>query len=169
MIDIYRRTHGLFACSAILFNHESPRRPLHFVTRKVSRAAASIKLGLADRLDLGNLAARRDWGFAADYARAMWLMLQQPRAEDYVIATGVTHSVHDLCEIAFGHVGLDHRRFVHSDSASYRADERGQLIGDPSRANERLAWRPSVTLEELICAMVDADLEDLRKSSRTTP
>jgi len=167
MIDIYRRTHRLFACSAILFNHESPRRPLHYVTRKVSHAAASIKLGLADAIDLGNLTARRDWGFAGDYTRAMWAMLQRPHPDDYVIATGVTHSVSDLCEIAFAHVGLDYRHYVRSDPASYRSDEHGVLVGDARKANDELGWRPSIGFEEMIRAMVDADVQRLRASTRS--
>jgi GDPmannose 4,6-dehydratase len=167
MIEVYRRAHRLYACSAILFNHESPRRPLHYVTRKVSHAAAAIKLGLTDALDLGNLAARRDWGFAGDYVRAMWAMLQRPQPDDYVVATGVTHSVRDLCEVAFAHVGLDYRRYVRSDPASYRPDERGQLVGDARKARAELAWQPRVDFEAMIRAMVDADLEQLRATSRT--
>jgi GDPmannose 4,6-dehydratase len=162
MIDIYRRTHRLFACSAILFNHESPRRPLYYVTRKVSHAAASIKLGVTDTLSLGNLAARRDWGFAGDSVRAMWSMLQRPQPDDYVVATGVTHSVEELCQIAFAHVGLDHRRYVRSDPASYRPSERGQLVGDAGKAHSELGWQPSVGFEDMVRAMVDADLERLR-------
>lgn len=162
MVDVYRRTHGVYACSAILFNHESPRRALHYVTRKVSRGAAAIKLGLAADLRLGSMTAARDWGFAGDSVRAMWAMLQRPTADDYVIATGKTHCVQDLCEIAFGHVGLDYRRYVKSDTTSFRPDERIPLVGNPSKAKRELAWEPSVSFEALVRMMVDADLDDLR-------
>jgi GDPmannose 4,6-dehydratase len=162
MVDIYRRTHGVFACSAILFNHESPRRPLHYVTKKVSRAAAAIKLGLADELKLGNMTAVRDWGFAGDSVRAMWSMLQQPKAEDYVVATGATHSVETLCQTAFGYVGLDYRKYVVTDADAYRPDERVALVGDPRKAKAQLGWEPSVGFEALVHMMVDADLESLR-------
>ncbi len=162
MIDIHRRAHGLYACSAILFNHESPRRPLHYVTRKISRAAASISLGLTGELRLGSLSARRDWGFAGDYARAMWAMLQRPAADDYVIATGVAHSVSDVCAVAFAHVGLDHRTYVRSDPSSYRHDERIHLVGDARKAHTELAWTPAVSFDELIRMMVDADVAELR-------
>ena len=164
MVDVYRRAHGVHACSAILFNHESPRRPLHYVTRKVSRAVASIKLGLSNELRLGSMTASRDWGFAGDYARAMWLMLQQNVADDFVVATGVAHSVRDLCEVAFAHVGLDYKQYVHSDTASYRPDERVQLVGDPRRAGARLGWEPSVNFAALVEMMVDADLANLRRA-----
>jgi GDPmannose 4,6-dehydratase len=166
MIDIHRRAHGLYACSAILFNHESPRRPLHYVTRKISRAAASISLGLAEELRLGSLTARRDWGFAGDYSRAMWAMLQQAVADDYVIATGVAHSVDDVCAAAFAHIGLDHRAYVKSDPSSYRHDERVPLVGDPRKAGSALSWTPAVSFDELIRMMVDADVAELRNGKR---
>ena len=157
----YRESYGMFAVSGILFNHESPRRGLEFVTRKVTDAVARIKLGLADHLALGNLDARRDWGFAGDYVRAMWLMLQQEQADDYVIATGVTHSVRELVELAFSHVDLDWRSYVRVDPALLRPAEVDLLIGDPGKAKRVLGWEPSVTFERLVAAMVDADLERL--------
>ena len=155
----YRESYGLFACSGILFNHESPRRGLEFVTRKVTDAVARIKLGLADSLHLGNLDAARDWGFAGDYVRAMWLMLQQDVADDYVIATGVAHTVRDLVEVAFGHVGLEWQPYVRLDPALLRPAEVDHLIGDSSRAREKLGWRPEVDFAGLVRMMVDADLE----------
>ena len=155
----YRESHGLFAVSGILFNHESPRRGLEFVTRKVARGAARIKRGLADTLSLGNLDARRDWGFAGDYVRAMWLMLQQDEADDYVIATGKSHSVRELVETAFSHAGLDWREHVRTDPALLRPAEVDHLIGDPAKAETALGWRPGVDFEELVRMMVDADLE----------
>ena len=155
----YRESHGLFAVSGILFNHESPRRGLEFVTRKVTRGAARIKRGLADTLSLGNLDARRDWGFAGDYVRAMWLMLQQDEADDYVIATGKSHSVRDLVETAFSHAGLDWREHVRTDPALLRPAEVDHLIGDPAKAETALGWRPGVDFEGLVRMMVDADLE----------
>lgn len=155
----YRESHGLFAVSGILFNHESPRRGLEFVTRKVTRGAARIKRGLTDTLSLGNLDARRDWGFAGDYVRAMWLMLQQDRADDYVIATGTSHSVRELVEVAFSHAGLDWREHVRTDPALLRPAEVDHLIGDPAKAETALGWRPSVDFEGLVRMMVDADLE----------
>ena len=157
----YRESHGLFAVSGILFNHESPRRGLEFVTRKVTRGAARTKRGLTDTLSLGNLDARRDWGFAGDYVRAMWLMLQQDRAEDYVIATGRSHSVRELVEVAFSHAGLDWREHVRTDPALLRPAEVDHLIGDPAKAETALGWRPSVDFEALVRMMVDADLERL--------
>jgi GDPmannose 4,6-dehydratase len=157
----YRESYGIFAVSGILFNHESPRRGVEFVTRKVSDGVARIKLGLADDLALGNLDARRDWGYAGDYVRAMWLMLQQDCAEDYVIATGVSHSVRDLVEIAFGHVGLDWRRYVRLDPALLRPAEVDHLVGDASKATRVLGWRPTMTLEQLVAMMVDADIARL--------
>ncbi|MCX5699164.1 MAG: GDP-mannose 4,6-dehydratase [Candidatus Omnitrophica bacterium] len=161
LVQIYRRHYGLFACSAILFNHESPRRGFGFVTRKITSGAAKIKLGLVNELCLGSLDARRDWGFAGDYARAMWLMLQQPRPEDYVVATGETHSVRELCEIAFGHLGLDYRDYVHPDVAAHRLDESLQLVGNPEKARKQLGWAPEVEFREMIKMMVDADLRIL--------
>jgi GDPmannose 4,6-dehydratase len=155
----YRESYGLFAVSGILFNHESPRRGLEFVTRKVSDGVARIKLGQAHELRLGNLAAQRDWGYAGDYVRAMWQMLQQPEADDYVIATGQSHSVQDLVEIAFGHAGLDWRKHVVQDPAFFRPAEVDHLIGDASKAREQLGWTPSVDFAGLVTMMVDADLE----------
>jgi GDPmannose 4,6-dehydratase len=160
----YRESYGLFAVSGILFNHESPRRGLEFVTRKVTDGVARLKLGLADHLALGNLDAMRDWGFAGDYVQAMWLMLQQPQADDYVIATGVSHSVRDLVEVAFGHVGLDWQKYVRIDPALLRPAEVDHLIGDASKATRVLGWHPQVTFEGLIRMMVDEDLA--RLSSR---
>src|SRR5688500_3395379 len=164
----YRESYGLFAVSGILFNHESPRRGLEFVTRKVTDGVARIKLGLADHLALGNLDAHRDWGFAGDYVRAMWLMLQQDRADDYVIATGVSHSVRELVEAAFGHAGLDWEKYVRVDPALLRPAEVDHLIGDPARAKATLGWEPSVTFEGLVAMMVDADLERLSEGASRT-
>jgi GDPmannose 4,6-dehydratase len=161
MIRIYRERYGLFACSAILFNHESPYRGEHFVTRKITRLAAEIKLGLSNDLALGNLNARRDWGFAGDFVRAMWLMLRADVAEDYVIATGVTHSVADLCEIAFRHLALDYRDFLRIDERAARPAEPLQLVGDPSKAKALLGWSPQVGFQELIEMMVDFDVQRL--------
>ncbi len=162
----YRESYGLFAVSGILFNHESPRRGLEFVTRKVTHGAARIKLGLADELRLGNLDARRDWGYAGDYVRAMWLMLQQDRADDYVIATGETHSVRELCQEAFGYLGLDWERYVVSDPRFYRPAEVDLLVGDASKARRVLGWEPTVSFRELIQMMVDADLQALQQEMR---
>ena len=158
----YRESYDLFASSGILFNHESPRRGLEFVTRKVSHGVAQIKLGLADSLVLGNLDAHRDWGFSADYVRAMWLMLQQETPSDYVIATGVSHSVQSLVETAFTHVGLDWHDFVRTDPALLRPAEVEHLIGDSSKAAEELNWNPSISFSGLVQMMVDADLERLK-------
>ncbi len=158
----YRESYGLFACSGILFNHESPRRGEEFVTRKVSQGVARIKLGLADSLNLGNLDAHRDWGFAGDYVRAMWSMLQQDQPDDYVIATGVSHSVRDLVDVAFSHVGLDWRRYVKLDPQLLRPAEVDQLVGDASKAQRAFGWRPDVDFGTLVRMMVDADLERLR-------
>jgi GDPmannose 4,6-dehydratase len=162
MLRIYRERYGLFACSAILFNHESPRRRLDFVTRKITHTAARIKLGLASDLQLGSLDARRDWGYAGDYMRAMWMMLQHHRAGDWVVATGKLHSVREVCEIAFGHLGLDWRHFVSENLEQSRATERSQLLGDPRRANDELHWAPQVTFEQLVLAMVDSDMQTLQ-------
>ena len=162
----YRESYGLFACSGILFNHESPRRGLEFVTRKVTDAVARIKLGLTDSLSLGNLDAQRDWGFAGDYVRAMWLMLQQDRADDYVIATGVSHSVRDLVEVAFGHVGLDWQTHVKLDPKLIRPAEVEHLIGDSTKARAELGWQPDVDFVGLIKMMVDADIERLMAAPR---
>jgi len=160
----YREAYGLFALSGILFNHESPRRGLEFVTRKVTRTAAKIKLGLTNELRLGNLEARRDWGFAGDYVKAMWLMLQQETPSDYVIATGETHSVKELVEVAFSYLGLDWRDHVVVDPALYRPAEIHELRGDASKAKRELGWEPSVGFRELVRMMVDADLENLSSS-----
>jgi GDPmannose 4,6-dehydratase len=157
----YRESYGLYACAGILFNHESPRRGLEFVTRKVTDGVARIKLGLADTLSLGNLTAKRDWGFAGDYVRAMWAMLQQDAPDDYVVAMGVTHSVQDLVELAFGHVGLDWRAHVRQDPAFLRPAEVDLLIGDASKARRVLQWAPEVDFNGLIAMMVDADMERL--------
>jgi GDPmannose 4,6-dehydratase len=157
----YRESYDLFACSGILFNHESPRRGLEFVTRKVTDGVARIKLGLADSLSLGNLDARRDWGFAGDYVRAMWLMLQQETPDDYVISMGVSHSVRELVEAAFGHAGLDWQRHIKLDPALLRPAEVDHLIGDASKAKRELNWTPSVDFYALVGMMVDADLERL--------
>jgi len=159
----YRESYGLFAVSGLLFNHESPRRGLEFVTRKVTDGVARIKLGLTHELRLGNLDAHRDWGFAGDYVRAMWLMLQQEAADDYVIATGVSHSVRDLVEIAFSHAGLDWQRHVVLDPALLRPAEVDHLIGDASKAREQLGWSPTVDFAGLVRMMVDADLKHLRR------
>src|SRR4051794_11123297 len=155
----YRESYDLFAVSGMLFNHESPRRGLEFVTRKVTDGVARIKHGLTSTLALGNLDAKRDWGFAGDYVRAMWSMLQQDRPDDYVIATGISHSVRDLVEVAFGHVGLDWRRHVTLDPKLIRPAEVEHLIGDSTKARTELAWQPSVDFAGLIGMMVDADLE----------
>jgi GDPmannose 4,6-dehydratase len=154
----YRESYDMFAVSGILFNHESPRRGLEFVTRKVTDGAARIKLGLADHLSLGNLDAQRDWGFAGDYVRAMWLMLQQDRADDYVIASGVSHSVRELVEVAFGHAGLEWQKYVRIDPALLRPAEVDHLIGDASKARTVLGWEPTVSFTRLVSMMVDADL-----------
>jgi GDPmannose 4,6-dehydratase len=162
----YRESYGLFACSGILFNHESPRRGLEFVTRKVTDGVARIKLGLADSLTLGNLDAHRDWGYAGDYVRAMWMMLQQDLPDDYVIATGVSHSVKELVEIAFRHAGLDWEKHVRLDASLLRPAEVEHLIGNPQKAREKLGWKPTVDFNGLIHMMVDADLERLSQTRR---
>jgi GDPmannose 4,6-dehydratase len=154
----YRESYDLFAVSGILFNHESPRRGIEFVTRKVTDGVARIKLGLAGELRLGNLDARRDWGYAGDYVEAMWLMLQQAEPHDYVVGTGETHSVRELVELAFDHVGLDYRQYVTSDSRFHRPAEVEALLADPTKARRDLGWRPKVTFPQLVAMMVDADL-----------
>ncbi|HEX2573847.1 MAG TPA: GDP-mannose 4,6-dehydratase [Polyangia bacterium] len=159
----YREAYGIFACNGILFNHESPRRGETFVSRKVTRAAARIKLGLQGKLYLGNLDAQRDWGYAGDYVEAMWLMLQQERADDFVIATGETHSVRELLDVAFGHLDLDWRRHVEIDPRYFRPTEVDVLQGDASKAARLLGWRPKVSFPALVRMMVDADLEDLQQ------
>ena len=155
----YRESYNIFACSGILFNHESPRRGLEFVTHKITNAVVRIKLGLEHELRLGNLEARRDWGYAPDYVRAMWLMLQQDHPDDYVIATGETHSVKEFVEEAFSYVDLDWQQYVIQDPKYYRPAEVDLLVGDPSKAGEALGWEPSVSFKELVRIMVDADLE----------
>jgi GDPmannose 4,6-dehydratase len=159
----YREAYGLHVTNGILFNHESPRRGETFVTRKVTRAASRIKLGLQKKLFLGNLDARRDWGYAKDYVEAMWLMLQQPRGDDYVCATGESHTVRELCELAFGHVGLDYRGFVDIDPRYYRPTEVDFLLGDASKAEKQLGWKPRTTFEELVALMMESDLELARQ------
>jgi GDPmannose 4,6-dehydratase len=159
----YRESYGLYAVSGILFNHESPRRGMEFVTRKVSDAVARIKLGLATTLRLGNLDARRDWGYAGDYVDAMWRMLQSPTPVDYVIGTGTAHSVRDLVETAFTHAGLDWTKYVVSDPAFKRPAEVDVLLADPRRAEAELGWTPTVDFEGLVRMMVDADLERLAR------
>jgi len=158
----YRESYNLYAVSGILFNHESPRRGIEFVTRKVTDGVARIKLGLAKEILLGNLDARRDWGYAGDYVEAMWRMLQQPTPQDYVVGTGQTHSVRDLVDAAFGHVGLDWRKYVKSDPRYMRPAEVDLLQADPSKAKRELGWSPTVKFGELVAMMVDADLERLR-------
>jgi GDPmannose 4,6-dehydratase len=160
----YRESYGMFAVSGMLFNHESPRRGLEFVTRKVTDGVARIKLGLADTLSIGNLDAHRDWGFAGDYVRAMWLMLQQDEPEDYVIATGTSHSVRELVQIAFGHAGLNWERHVRVDPVLLRPAEVEHLLGDATRARQKLGWQPQVDFKELIEMMVDADIARLSTS-----
>ena len=155
----YRESYDLFACSGILFNHESPRRGLEFVTRKVTHAAAAIKLGLTDELALGNLDAERDWGYAKDYVEAMWLMLQQDEPEDYVIATGETHSVRELVNVAFERLDLDPQQHVRIDPKYLRPAEVEQLVGDPAKARAELGWEPRTSFLELVELMVDADVE----------
>jgi GDPmannose 4,6-dehydratase len=159
----YRESYGLHATSGILFNHESHRRGLEFVTRKISFGVARIKLGLDQELPLGNLDSRRDWGYAGDYVRAMWLMLQQDEPDDYVIATGETHSVRKLCEIAFDHVGLDWQQYVVQNERFMRPAEVDLLVGDASKAGHVLGWEPTVSFRELIQMMVEADLEELEE------
>lgn len=162
IVGSYRRRYGLFACSGILYNHESPRRPLDFVTRKVAHGVARIALGLDDELTLGNLEARRDWGYAPDYVRAMWLMLQQDEPGDYVVATGVVHSVRELVECAFGHAGLDWEKHVRVDEALQRGKaELHDLVGDASLARTRLDWAPSVDFDQLVRILVESELASL--------
>ena len=155
----YRESYGIFACSSICFNHESPRRGSEFVTRKVTQQAARIKLGLADRLKMGNLEAHRDWGFAGDYVRAMWMMLQQPQADDYVISTGKTHSIRDLLDAAFSHLGLNWEKYVEIDPKLVRPAEVDYLCGDSSKARRVLGWKPEVDFQGLVEMMVEADLK----------
>ncbi len=161
----YRESFDMFASSGILFNHESPRRGIEFVTRKITDGAARIKLGLNKNLHLGNLESRRDWGFAGDYVEAMYMMLQQPKPDNFVVGTGETHSVREFCEIAFGRLGLDYKDFVVQDERFYRPAEVDVLVADPSKARSILGWEPSVTFKELVEMMVDSDLERVRKQN----
>jgi len=167
MTQNYRESYGMFACSGILFNHESPRRGLEFVTRKVTNAAARIKLGLQNELCMGNLNARRDWGFAGDYVTAMWMMLQAGEPKDYVVATGVSHSVEDLLREAFGHLDLDYKQYVRVDPALIRPAEVDYLCGDATMARKDLGWEFHTTFEQLIAMMVDADLERNRLNPKS--
>jgi GDPmannose 4,6-dehydratase len=160
----YREAYGMYACNGVLFNHESPRRGETFVSRKITRTAARIRLGLKDRLFLGNLEARRDWGYAGDYVEAMWLMLQQDKPDDFVIATGESHTVRDLLDEAFGYVDLDWQKHVEIDPRYFRPAEVDELRGDASKAKRLLNWQPKVTFRELVRMMVDADLEDLKSN-----
>ncbi|MBV8810401.1 MAG: GDP-mannose 4,6-dehydratase, partial [Acidobacteriaceae bacterium] len=164
----YREAYGMFCANGMLFNHESPRRGFEFVTRKVTHNVARIKLGLANELRLGNLEARRDWGHAADYVRAMHLMLQQPEPQDYVIATGETHSVREFCELAFNEVGLDYREFIVEDPQFYRPAEVDLLVGDATRAREVLGWRPTYTFRQLVTEMVANDMAQLERTGGLT-
>jgi len=163
----YRESYGMFACSGILFNHESPRRGLEFVTRKITDGVAKIKLGLASELRMGNLDAKRDWGFAGDYVEMMWKMLQQNQPDDYVIASGETHSVREFCEIAFAHVGLNYRDYVHVDEKFVRPAEVDLLVGDPSKARKILGWKAKVSFKDLVTMMVDADLARIKEQSKS--
>ncbi len=163
----YRESYDMFAVSGILFNHESPRRGLEFSTRKVTYGVAMIKLGMAKELRMGNLESERDWGYAGDYVRAMWMMLQEETPDTYVVATGATHSVRELCDVAFAHVGLDYRDYVVQDPAFIRPAEVDQLVGDGSKAKAALGWEPTVSFEELVHMMVDADLEMLQRNAGT--
>ena len=163
----YRESYGIFACSGILFNHESPRRGLEFVTRKITTGAARIKLGLDTKLALGNLEAQRDWGFAGDYVRAMHLMLQQDSPDDYVVATGETHSIRDFLELAFGHVGLCWQDHVVVDERFLRPAEVDMLVGDATRARRVLGWAPTVSFPDLVGMMVESDLRSVSSSSAT--
>ena len=159
----YRETIGLYAVSGILFNHESPRRGLEYVTRKIANGAARIKLGLANDLQLGNLDATRDWGFAGDYVKAMWLMLQHDEPEDFVVGTGQTHSVREFCDIAFRYVGLNYQDYVVADPNYYRPTEKNSLVANPAKARQKLGWKPSVDFKGLVHMMVEADLEQLAR------
>ena len=163
MVKNYRNAYNIFACNGILFNHESPRRGETFVTRKITRAATQIKLGLKDTLFLGNLEAKRDWGFAADFVEAMWLMMQQDEPDDYVIATGETHSVREFVEIVFGKLGLDYKRHVSIDQKYFRPTEVDILLGDATKAKKKLGWASKVSFEQLIDMMIEADMEMAKK------
>lgn len=165
----YRESYDMFICNGILFNHESPRRGETFVTRKITRGLAAIKLGLQKKLYLGNLDAKRDWGYAKDYVEAMWLMLQQAKADDYVVATGETHSVKEFCEKAFSYLDLDYKEFVEVDPRYFRPAEVELLLGDATKAKKALGWEPKVTFDELVKMMVDADVADLRAKLEGRP
>jgi GDPmannose 4,6-dehydratase len=168
IVRSYRRRYGMYACSGILFNHESPRRPPHFVPRKVSLAAARIAAGLQQTVVLGDLEAARDWGWAEDYVRAMWLMLQQDEPDDYVVASGTAHTVRELVQTAFAHVGLDYRDHVQVDQTLVRGrSELHDLVGDPSRAAAQLGWRPTVSFGDLVARLVDADVAGLAERRDT--
>lgn len=160
----YRESHGMFGANAVLFNHESPRRSVNFVTRKITDGAARISLGLAQKLPMGNLDSRRDWGFAGDYVEAMWRILQQDAPGDFVVATGEAHSVRDFCEIAFGRLGLDYRDYVTEDERFFRPADVDVLLGDSTKAREQLGWEPKVTFRELVEMMVDADVARLKSA-----
>ena len=162
----YRESYGVFACSGILFNHGSPRRGLEFVERKVAHGAVRIKLGLAEELRLGNMDAERDWGYAGDYVKAMWMMLQQPEPDDYVVGTGLTHSVRELCQVAFSYLDLNWEDYVVSDPKFLRPAEVDQLVADPRKARKVLGWEPKASFEELVHMMVDADMEALQRMLR---
>lgn len=162
----YRESYNMFACSGILFNHESPRRGLEFVTRKIAHAVARIKLGLDHELRLGNLDARRDWGFAGDYVEAMWMMLQQDTPDDYVVATGETYSVREFCDLAFSTVDLDYKNYVVMDERFMRPAEVDLLIGDPTKARQNLGWQPKVTFAQLVQMMVESDVKQLKDQLR---
>lgn len=169
MTSVYREQRGLFACSCILYNHESPRRGKEFVTRKISQGVAKIKLGLAAELRLGNLEAKRDWGFAGDYVRALWLSLQQPVPGDYIVATGETHSVREFCQIAFSHVGLRYEDYVVQDNEDFRGSESVVLVGDSTKARRMLGWIPSVAFEDLVKMLVEYDLQCLSRNLERDP
>lgn len=164
MVKIYRQRYGIFACSAILYNHESSRRGLGFVTKKISNEAVKIKLGLSNQLCLGNLDSYRDWGFAGDYVKAMWLMLQNPIADDYIVATGEVHSVRDFCECAFSYLDLDYRDYVYVESDLYRPAESIQLVGDFGKARKILGWKPTVNFFDLVKMMVDEEMRNFNKT-----
>ena len=165
----YRESYNLFACSGILFNHESPRRGYEFVTHKITNGAVRIKMGLANELRLGNLEARRDWGWAPDYVRAMWLMLQQDHPDDYVVATGETHSIREFCQEAFTYLGLDWEKYVVVDPRFYRPAEVDLLVGEPAKARRVLGWQPSISFQELIHRMIDADMTFLQQAGNHIP
>ncbi|HBE78970.1 MAG TPA: GDP-mannose 4,6-dehydratase [Firmicutes bacterium] len=162
MVKIYRQRYGIFACSAILYNHESSRRGLGFVTKKISNEAVRIKLGLSNQLCLGNLDSYRDWGFAGDYVKAMWLMLQNPIADDYIVATGEVHSVRDFCECAFSYLDLDYRDYVYVESDLYRPAESIQLVGDSGKIRKMLGWKPTVNFFDLVKMMVDEEMRNIK-------